>query len=177
MFAVFTSPLVMAFNGGRSPSSGFPNSQRASATATFDSQWTQLELDYNSHLQLSVNPLISSNSNLSLLYRSSIQHLISSCLIQQLNSSEAEVKLRPTVNPSVCLGVGFSTGTHNQIVFFFCLTIAGFLMSGSPSSSLTRRWICNLLLQLILGLARAVTLRSNSCRTHGHILLSHLRLA
>jgi hypothetical protein len=36
--AVFTSPLVTIFNGGRSTSSEFPNSQRASATATFDSQ-------------------------------------------------------------------------------------------------------------------------------------------
>jgi hypothetical protein len=34
----------------------------------------------------------------------------------------------------------------------------------------------NLLLQLLLGLARAVTLRSNSCRTHDHVLLLHIRL-
>jgi hypothetical protein len=40
-----------------------------------------------------------------------------------------------------------------------------------------RGWICNLLVQLLLGLARAVTLGSKSRRTHGHILLSHLRLA
>jgi hypothetical protein len=30
--------------------------------------------------------------------------------------------------------------------------------------------------QLLLGFARSVTLRSKSRRTHGHILLSHLRL-
>jgi hypothetical protein len=34
----------------------------------------------------------------------------------------------------------------------------------------------NLLVQLLLGLARAVTLASKSRRTHDHILLSHLRL-
>jgi hypothetical protein len=42
--------------------------------------------------------------------------------------------------------------------------------------SLTRGRVCNLLVQLLLGLARAVTLGSKSHRTHGHILLSHLRL-
>jgi hypothetical protein len=39
-----------------------------------------------------------------------------------------------------------------------------------------RGWVCNLLVQLLLGPARAVTLGSKSRRTHGHILLSHLRL-
>jgi hypothetical protein len=38
------------------------------------------------------------------------------------------------------------------------------------------RWVCNLLVKSLLGLARAVTLRSKSRRTHCHILLSHLRL-
>jgi hypothetical protein len=42
--------------------------------------------------------------------------------------------------------------------------------------SLTRWWICNLLVQLLLGLTRAVTLGSKSRRTHDHILLPHLRL-
>jgi hypothetical protein len=38
-----------------------------------------------------------------------------------------------------------------------------------------RIWVCNLLIQLLLGLARAVTLGSKSHRTRDHILLSHLR--
>jgi hypothetical protein len=42
--------------------------------------------------------------------------------------------------------------------------------------SLTRRRVCNLLVQLLLVLARAVTLGPKSRRTHDHILLSHLRL-
>jgi hypothetical protein len=42
--------------------------------------------------------------------------------------------------------------------------------------SLTRGLVCNLLVQLLLGLARAVTLGSKSRRTHSHILLSDLRL-
>jgi hypothetical protein len=45
------------------------------------------------------------------------------------------------------------------------------------SPSLTRGWVSNLLVQLFLVLARAVTLGSKSRRTHDHILLSHLRLS
>jgi hypothetical protein len=40
----------------------------------------------------------------------------------------------------------------------------------------TRGWVCNLPVQLLLGLARAVTPGPKSRRTHDHILLSHLRL-
>jgi hypothetical protein len=42
--------------------------------------------------------------------------------------------------------------------------------------SLTRRWVCNLLAQLLLGLARAVTLGSKSRITRNHTSLFHLRL-
>jgi hypothetical protein len=49
--------------------------------------------------------------------------------------------------------------------FTFCLKF--------PSDSC---WFIIFTEQLLLGLARAVTLRSKSRRTHGHILLSHLRL-
>jgi hypothetical protein len=43
------------------------------------------------------------------------------------------------------------------------------------SICLMRELVCNLLVQLFLGLVRAVTLESESRGTHGHILLSHLR--
>jgi hypothetical protein len=43
------------------------------------------------------------------------------------------------------------------------------------ASSLTRKRVCNLLVQLLLGFARAVTVGSKSNRTHNHILLSRLR--
>jgi hypothetical protein len=39
-----------------------------------------------------------------------------------------------------------------------------------------RGWVCNLLVQLHLGIARAVTLGSKSRRTRDHILLPHMRL-
>jgi hypothetical protein len=50
----------------------------------------------------------------------------------------------------------------------------GFVIFVAPS--MTRGRVCNLLVQLLLGLARAVTLGPKSSRTHDHILLSHLRL-
>jgi hypothetical protein len=42
--------------------------------------------------------------------------------------------------------------------------------------SLTTGWVCNLPVQLLLGLARAVTLGPTSLRTQDHIVLSYLRL-
>jgi hypothetical protein len=98
---------------------------------------------------------------------------------------EAEVNLRPIVSRPVCPGVRCPSGTRDQ--FFFLLEIAYRqlriiyfvappLTRGRVCNFLTRGRVCNLLVQLLLGLARAVTLVSKSHRTHGHILLSHLRL-
>jgi hypothetical protein len=44
------------------------------------------------------------------------------------------------------------------------------------ASSLTWGWVWNLLIQLLLALARALTLGSKSLRTHDHTFLSHIRL-
>jgi hypothetical protein len=59
-----------------------------------------------------------------------------SCCSSQIHLVTAfpagEVKLRPTVSRPVCLGVGLPSGTHDQN-FFFCLTVAGFLMWGALS--------------------------------------------
>jgi hypothetical protein len=58
----------------------------------------------------------------------------------------------------------------------FLLSLWRLRVSWYGAPSLTRGWLCNLHVQLLLCLARVVTLGSKSRRTHGHILLSHLRL-
>jgi hypothetical protein len=57
-------------------------------------------------------------------------------------------------------------------IFFRQLRFCNFV-----APSLTRGRAFNLLVQLLLGLARAVILGSKSRRTHGHILLSLMRLS
>jgi hypothetical protein len=84
-----------------------------------------------------------------------------------------EVNWRPTVSRPVYLNVGLTSEADDQIFVLFCVTTAGFLMFGP---SLTRRWICSLLVQLFRGITKAVTLGSKCCRTHGHVLLSRLKI-
>jgi hypothetical protein len=57
--------------------------------------------------------------------------------------------------------------------FFFSVWRLRVSCCGAPS--LTRGWVCNLLVQLLLGLARAATLGPKSRRYHDTILVSHLR--
>jgi hypothetical protein len=89
---------------------------------------------------------------------------------------EVEVNLRPTVSRPVCLGVRRPSGTRDQFFFLLRISFRQLRVCHFVAPSLTRGRVCNLLVKLLLGLARAVTLGSNSRRTHDHILLSHLRL-
>jgi hypothetical protein len=89
---------------------------------------------------------------------------------------EVEVNLRPTVSQPVCVGVRCPSGTFDQFFFLLEIPFRHLRACYFVTPSLTRGWVCNLLVQLLLGLARAVTLGSKSRRTHDHILLSHLRL-
>jgi hypothetical protein len=89
---------------------------------------------------------------------------------------EVAVNLRPTFSRPVCPGVRRPSGTRDQFFFLLEISFRQLRLCYFVAPSLTRGRVCNLLVQLLLGLARAVTLGSKSRRTHGHILLSHLRL-
>jgi hypothetical protein len=64
----------------------------------------------------------------------------------------------------------------DQFYFLLEISFRQLWVCNFVAPSLTRGRVCNLLVQLLLGLARAVTLVLKSRRTHGHILLFHLRL-
>jgi hypothetical protein len=88
----------------------------------------------------------------------------------QLKNVKVQITLRLAVyRQSVCLGdKPLETQRQN---FSFQLYTCGH--SPHVTCSLTRAWVCRL--QLLLALASAVILRSESRGTHGHILLSHIR--
>jgi hypothetical protein len=71
---------------------------------------------------------------------------------------------------------GALLGPGDQFLFLLEISFRQLRVCYFVAPSLTRGQVCNLLVQLLLGLARAVTLGSKSRRTHGHILLPHLKL-
>jgi hypothetical protein len=75
-----------------------------------------------------------------------------------------------------CSGVRRPSGTCDQFFFLFEISFRQLRICYFVAPSLTRGRVSNLLVQLLLGLVRAVTLGSKFYRTHGHILLTHLRL-
>jgi hypothetical protein len=89
--------------------------------------------------------------------------------------AEVEVKLRPTVNRPVCPAVKHPSGTRDQFFFLFDVFFRQLRICYFVAPSLTRGRVCNLLLLLVL--ARAVPLDSESRETQDDILLSQfLRL-
>jgi hypothetical protein len=81
-----------------------------------------------------------------------------------------EDNFRPTVSQPVCLGVRHPSGTRDQSFFLLEIFFRQLQVCYFVAPSLTRGRVCNLLVQLLLGLG------SKFRRTHGLILLSHLRL-
>jgi hypothetical protein len=74
------------------------------------------------------------------------------------STSIFEVNLRPTVSRRVCPGIRRPSGTCDQFFFRFEISFRQLQRCYFVAPSLTRGRVCNLLVQLLLGLARAVTL-------------------
>jgi hypothetical protein len=68
------------------------------------------------------------------------------------------------------------SGTHLGSMTIFFITVGHVLVSCCGAPSLTKGWVCNLLVQLLLGLASTATVGSKFHTTRDHILLSHLRI-
>jgi hypothetical protein len=79
---------------------------------------------------------------------------------------KVKVTLRPTVNMPFCPGVRHPSGTSDQFYFLLKIFFRQLRVCYFVAPTLTRGRVCNLLVQLLLGLARAVTLLSKSRRTH-----------
>jgi hypothetical protein len=69
------------------------------------------------------------------------------------------------------------SGSRLELRTRFFFSVWQLCVSWCLASSLTNGWVCNLLVQLLLALARAITLGFKSHRTRCHISLSHLRLS
>jgi hypothetical protein len=88
---------------------------------------------------------------------------------------KVKVKLRPTVSRPVRLGVRHPSETSDQFFFLLEIFFRQLRVCYFVAPSLTRGRVCNLLLLVVLAIA--VPLRSESRRTQDHILLSQfLRL-
>jgi hypothetical protein len=91
-----------------------------------------------------------------------------------INETKAKVKiiLRPTVSRPVRLGVRHPTGTRDQFFFLLEIFFSQLRAFYFVAPSLTRGLVCSLLLLLVV--ANAVALGSESHGTQDHILLSQL---
>jgi hypothetical protein len=84
-------------------------------------------------------------------------------------SLELSLILQPMVSRPVCLGIKHPSGAYDQILF----SLWQLRVCWCWALSLTRGRVCRL--QLLLGLASAVSLWSESRGTRDHILLSQIR--
>jgi hypothetical protein len=119
------------------------------------------------NLHTAHNKLTNKNTIIKALYMTSIQYtqrdtvLLVLLFPDELNEPvnfKVKVTLRSTISRPVRLGVRSPSGTHDQFfflleIFFWTVAVCYFVVP-----SLTRGWVCNLLLLLVLTIA--VTLGS-----------------
>jgi hypothetical protein len=101
-------------------------------------------------------------------------------MVDQISSAPkymwSEVILQQTVSRPVCLGVRHPSGTCDQFFVLLEISFRPLRVCNFVAPSLTRGWICNLLYNCFWVLPEQSLLGRSSRRTHGHILLSHMRL-
>jgi hypothetical protein len=125
---------------------------------------TSLQLQWiitTSHIELLLNNVCL--TNLSEKSRTDLYYLWMSLTVSP------SLMLRPTVSRPVCLGIKHPSGAYDQI--FITVRQLQACWCGVPS--LTRGRVCRL--QLLLVLASAVILESESRGTRDHNLLSQIR--
>jgi hypothetical protein len=84
---------------------------------------------------------------------------------------EVEVNVQPSVDQSALV-----SGSHLEPMARFLFSVWWLWVAWYGAPSLMKGWFCNWLIQLRLGLARAITLGCKPLKTHDHIFLSHLWL-
>jgi hypothetical protein len=89
-------------------------------------------------------------------------------IVLQMNPSRVDSMLRPTVSWPVYLGIKHQSGAYDKIF----ITVRQLQVCWCGVLPLTRRWVCRL--QLLLVLASAVILGSESRGTSEQILLSQI---
>jgi hypothetical protein len=89
---------------------------------------------------------------------------------------KVKVTSRRTVSRPVCPSIRPPSRSRDQFLTSMENILRYLRVSSCGTISLTRGRGCNLYVQVLLDLSRAVTIGSMSRRTRDHILLSHLRL-
>jgi hypothetical protein len=129
-----------------------------------------LHLTTHCHFCKKVSPFWNKASLSSKICVLIIKHILYCTIINPLKAkSESETFLRPTVSRPVCLGIKHPSGAYDQIF----ITVNHLRVCWYGALSMTIGRVCPL--HLLLVLASAVILGSESRGTHKYILLSQIR--